>query len=82
MKKFRMLIFTLVMVLLTTLSYAYENYNIKAPKYTRPSFHINSRRFGEVKNIILYFTHENNEPHAKICDIYGNLIKDITEMLK
>jgi len=32
--------------------------------------------------LILYFTHENNEIHAKICDIDGKLIKDVTEMIK
>lgn len=32
--------------------------------------------------LILYFTHENNETHTKICDIDGKLIKDITEMIK
>lgn len=51
MKKFGMFIFTLIMLILTILSYAYENFNIEAPKYKQPSININSRKFGEIKEI-------------------------------
>ena len=51
MKKFRMLIFTLVMVLLTTISYAYENFNIEVPNFKESSININSSKFGEIKKI-------------------------------
>ncbi|WP_186430378.1 hypothetical protein [Clostridium sp. BSD9I1] len=51
MKKLRMLTFTLIMLILTILSYAYENFNIEAPKYKQPSININSKKFGEIKEI-------------------------------
>lgn len=51
MKKFGMVIFTLIMIILTTVAYAYENFNIEAPKYTHPSININSKKFGDIKEI-------------------------------
>lgn len=51
MKKLGMFIFTLIMLMLTILSYAYENFNIEAPKYKQPSININSKKFGEIKEI-------------------------------
>lgn len=52
MKKFRMLIFTLVMVVSTIISYAYENFNVKAPEYKQPAININSSKFGEIKEMV------------------------------
>lgn len=51
MRKFRMLIFTLIIMILTTLSYAYENFNIEAPEFKQPSININSKKFGKIKNV-------------------------------
>lgn len=51
MKKLGMFIFTLMMLILTVLSYAYKNFNIEAPKYKQPSVNINSKKFGEIKEI-------------------------------
>jgi len=51
MKKFRMLIFTLVIALLTTAFYAYENLGVKIPEYKKPTINISSSKFGEIKNI-------------------------------
>lgn len=51
MKKLGMFTFTLIMLILTILSYTYENFNIEAPKYKQPSININSKKFGEIKEI-------------------------------
>ncbi|MBE6069588.1 MAG: hypothetical protein E7211_18150 [Clostridium lundense] len=51
MKKLGMFIFTLIMLILTILSYTYENFNIEAPKYKQSSININSKKFGEIKEI-------------------------------
>lgn len=51
MKKLGMFIFTLIMLILTVLSYAYENFNIEVPKYKQPSINIDSKKFGEIKEI-------------------------------
>lgn len=43
---------------------------------------ITSKRIdGKEKKLILYYTLENDEPKIKICDIEGNLFKDITSMI-
>ncbi|MBM7868654.1 hypothetical protein JOC70_000123 [Clostridium pascui] len=60
MKKLRMLTLTLIMLILTILSYAYENFNIGAPKYKQPSININSRKFGEIKEVTWLRKHPGN----------------------
>ncbi|KOA18846.1 hypothetical protein CLHOM_27850 [Clostridium homopropionicum DSM 5847] len=51
MKKFRMLIFTLIIALLATIFYAYENFRVKIPEYKKPGINLTSSKFGEIKNI-------------------------------
>ncbi len=43
---------------------------------------ISNKKFNEKKTkVILYFTYEGDTVQAKICDLEGNLIKNITDML-
>lgn len=51
MRKYRMLAFTLLIALLTTIFYAYENLGVKIPEYRKPAIDIISSKFGEIKNI-------------------------------
>lgn len=51
MKKYRMLIFTLLIALLTGIFYAYENLGMKIPEYKKPAINLNSNKFGKIKNI-------------------------------
>lgn len=51
MSKYRMLIFTLLIALLTAIFYYYENLGVKVPEYKKPAINLNSSKFGEIKNI-------------------------------
>lgn len=60
MKKFTMLIITVIMLLITTISYAYENFNIKVPEYKKPNFKMTSSKFGEIKDIVWQDSYNGN----------------------
>lgn len=51
MKKYFMLIITIFMFIFTVAAYKYEN-NIQIPEIKQPSISINSKKFGQIKNII------------------------------
>lgn len=52
MKKYTMLMITLTMISLTSISYMYNHYHTQIPTTTLPSTHINSSRFGEIKEVL------------------------------
>lgn len=52
MRKYSMLIFTILLALLTVGTYAYENYNINIPEIKKPQLNITSKKFGDIKNIV------------------------------
>ncbi|WP_129600106.1 hypothetical protein [Anaerophilus nitritogenes] len=52
MKKYTMLVITITMILLTSISYMYNHYYTEIPTIILPSPHINSSRFGEIKEML------------------------------
>ncbi|MBU5485827.1 hypothetical protein KQI86_16020 [Clostridium sp. MSJ-11] len=86
MKKFYMFILTGIMLLITIGAYFYEN-SYEIPKYSAPTFNIESKKFGTIKEIkpliyeddlfllILGTTIENSEEYS---NIYFLNIKDNT----
>jgi hypothetical protein len=52
MKKYSMLIITIIMIFLTSLVYAYDSHNSYIPKIKQPDISIASSKFGEIKNIV------------------------------
>lgn len=83
MKKLKMLIFTAAIVLLTFISYVYENFNVNVPTYKQPSINMNSSKFGEIKeitwlenysrNILLILSIKNNGSSNISCLYYLNV---------
>ncbi|GAA0727297.1 hypothetical protein GCM10008905_24740 [Clostridium malenominatum] len=57
MKRFYMFILTIIMILLTTGAYFYENSNSPI-EYKKPTYNITSSKFGEIKDIKFY-------PHSR-----------------
>ncbi|MDP4142947.1 MAG: hypothetical protein Q8936_00490 [Bacillota bacterium] len=51
MRKFSMLTFTILLIFLTITVHGYENYITKVPEIKKPSFNVNSSKFGKIKDI-------------------------------
>lgn len=77
MKKFYMFVLTGIMILITTGAYFYEN-SYEVPKYNAPTFNIESKKFGTIKDmqfikyaespilIILSSTKEGDEEYSNL----------------
>ncbi|AOY77730.1 hypothetical protein [Clostridium formicaceticum] len=52
MKKYTMLIITITMIFLTSISYIYDHRYTELPTITVPSIHINSSKFGIIKEVV------------------------------
>jgi len=49
MKKYNMLIITIIMIILTTSVYIYNQLNNEIPQFIYPSFNLDSPKFEEIK---------------------------------
>jgi hypothetical protein len=66
MKKYGMLVLSILIFLLTASTYIYENTNLASMDYKEPTINFKSKKFGDIRNIIWANYGNTREPHLFI----------------